>query len=114
MSPLWHSGGPTGPRVPGTQDGSFRCSCTVCDAAWEGRLCRSCGRTYPVMDVSTGNACVLDGDQIDRQFGVDLLAVPCATRDRVFVCPWCVTCGNAQPNVDCARCVPEVEETVAR
>ncbi|MEU3786557.1 hypothetical protein [Streptomyces sp900129855] len=86
-------------------DGHFRCSCSQCGGTWEGRRCRTCRRTYPVLEstaaVSAENT---DGDYLDRQFATDLLAAPCWTRARVFICPWCAVCGNAAGDTSCARC----------
>lgn len=86
-------------------DSGFRASCDSCGASWESRACRVCGRHYPILEGATATAAGLpDGDWIDRQFGTDLLAAPCATRDRVFLCSWCATCGNSQAEPSCVRC----------
>ncbi|MEU8001132.1 hypothetical protein AB0B66_08240 [Catellatospora sp. NPDC049111] len=87
------------------EDGTYHCHCPVCKAEWEIRLCRSCERAYPLIGIPAGSGLdVLDGDQIDRKFSVDLLAAPCVVRDRIFICPWCAKCGNAQGSRNCARC----------
>ncbi|GAA0506646.1 hypothetical protein Ade02nite_95800 [Paractinoplanes deccanensis] len=86
----------------------FRATCGDCDAAWESRSCASCRRTYPVLVTAGPMIEFPDGDRIDRRYGIDLLAAPCATRDRIFICPWCTSCGNETASPNCVRCTATV------
>ncbi len=85
-------------------DSGFRATCGDCDAAWESRPCASCLRTYPVLATSGPTIEFPDGDRIDRRYGIDLLVAPCATRERIFICPWCARCGNEMAASNCVRC----------
>ncbi|MFH8490291.1 hypothetical protein [Streptomyces longisporoflavus] len=86
-------------------DGQFRCSCGQCGGIWEGRRCRTCLRLYPILESSAlVDAGSTDGDYLDRHFATDLLAAPCWVRARVFICPRCAVCGNAEGESQCARC----------
>jgi hypothetical protein len=82
----------------------FRATCVDCDAAWESRHCGSCRRTYPVLATAGPMIEFPDGDRIDRRYGIDLLVAPCATRDRIFICPWCASCSNELAAPNCVRC----------
>jgi hypothetical protein len=85
-------------------DSGFRATCGDCGAAWESRHCGSCRRTYPVLATAGPMIDFPDGDRIDRRYGIDLLVAPCVTRDRIFICPWCASCGNEAAEPNCVRC----------
>ncbi|ASW55775.1 hypothetical protein [Plantactinospora sp. KBS50] len=82
----------------------FHVSCTSCGAAWESRRCRTCTRSYPVLDTAGESPKTPDGDCIDQWYGTDLLVARCMTRSRVFICPWCATCANVRSDKNCPRC----------
>lgn len=88
--------------------GGFYCSCDNCGGTWEARRCATptCQHLYPILHPPAGAApCPADGDLVDRRFASHLLAAPCWTRERVYVCPQCGECGNKQNSADCDRCV---------
>jgi hypothetical protein len=100
-------------RTWDNRDDGYRISCDSCLSIWESRQCRNrnCGATYPALTPHAAelNAAgsPLDGDGLDRQVGSLLLAAPCWTRARVFICPVCATCGETISGdpAGCARCI---------
>jgi hypothetical protein len=95
------------------RDDGYRISCDSWVSIWESRQCRnrSCGATYaaltPYAAELNATSGPLDGDSLDRQVASLLLAAPCWTRTRVFICPVCATCGEAisGDTTGCARCI---------
>jgi hypothetical protein len=93
---------------PRPDDGTYSCdACQSCGARWEIRRCKFCDEHFPVLRPDPmpkpGD---LDGDELDRVFGSELLAAPCWLRPSACVCPSCGTCaeaavGNAN---GCGRC----------
>jgi hypothetical protein len=89
---------------------TYRCSCERCGSSWEIRQCTNtnCQGRYAVL-TAAGLQDNLggDGDHLDRVFAQDLLAAPCWTRARVYICPQCGKCSEsdtAAAQSVCSRC----------
>lgn len=90
-------------------DETYRCEC-ACGSAWELRRCQDarCGVRYPVL-IAAGLAekCGGDDDYLDRVFSQDLLAAPCWTSARAYICPACRYCPEGAASgirMECVRC----------
>jgi hypothetical protein len=74
----------------------FSCSCPSCHTTWETRICRFCGQQYPVLFPNhiTQTEETNKPGWVDRQWGSDILAVPCrrAHGEVVFICSHCGKC----------------------
>jgi hypothetical protein len=82
------------------RDGStFQCGCPSpsCESVWGTRICGQCHERFPVLSFGLRQATVTTGDDLDRFFGNEVLAVPCPglSQDdagQQFRCPWCAHC----------------------
>jgi hypothetical protein len=65
------------------EDGTFRCTCITCGAAWETRVCQSCHGDYPVLETSLTTETTEDAGMHSR-----VMAVPVVEDEyQVFRCP---------------------------
>jgi hypothetical protein len=76
----------------------FVCTCAECATTWGTVACPRCRQWIPTLLPRIHDGAMPDERQwgrVDRIFGADVLAVPCARSDREqsFVCPSCGQCG---------------------
>ena len=84
----------------------FSASCDVCGATWGLHACAN-GHRIPVLDTGGRVSREPGSDGLDRAYGRDVLAVPCAApgASNAFVCPTCHSCpgGTTACGPDCLR-----------
>jgi hypothetical protein len=87
-------------------DSTYHCVCEHCGGTWETRFCRSCGSRFPVL-TTTDTQKLTGGPEhvVEKQFSHDVLAAPCWSRPRVYLCSSCGTCAAAT-KTRCVRCTP--------
>lgn len=84
----------------------FSASCGVCGATWGLYACAN-GHRIPVLDTGGRGSHEPSPDGLDRAYGRDILAVPCAApgATNAFVCPTCHSCPGSTSSCgpDCLR-----------
>jgi hypothetical protein len=87
------------------EDHSYQAHCDQCGSTWETRKCRKCGELYPVITTPEA-ARGLGGpeDEVEQVLTHEVLATPCWSRERTYVCARCQFCPNSSDTTDCARC----------
>jgi hypothetical protein len=94
--------------------GTYMCTCDHCESVWETRRCRMCGGRYAVLLLSVDGDAELEayGDCLDELFAGDMLTTPCWIRARVYVCPTCSNCPEAESKdaLGCSRCMSRCSE----
>jgi hypothetical protein len=83
---------------------TYQCICEHCNGSWETRLCNNCGDYFPVLTLAENREST-GGPEHDRerQFSYYLLAAPCWSRARIFICPTCGFCDEST-KTSCVRC----------
>ena len=93
----------------------FTCACPdrACQLSWGIRICGNCQQRYPYMayDNPSSPANHQEADWIDQIYGMDILAIPCSTKEgsQTFICPNCGYCPNRSKTNRpvCLRCDPD-------
>lgn len=86
------------------ENSTYHCVCEHCGGTWETRFCGSCGSRFPVL-TTTHTQKLTGGPEhlVEKQFSHDVLAAPCWSRPRVYLCSSCDTCAAAT-KTGCVRC----------
>lgn len=89
------------------ENGTYSCTCEHCGGTWETRFCASCDEKFPVL-ITTDAQNLTGGPEhvVEPRLSHEVLAAPCWSRPRVYICSSCDTCAAAT-KTGCVRCTEQ-------